>query len=540
MKTRHILRSGARLILAFLICAGGSAASKVPAKAGDGPAEIGEITGIIQDLQTSVPLTGVNVVVEGEYLGTTTGHTGEFRLSLMKPGEYLLLITHLGYAQQRLPVRVLSGVPVDLGVIELAEESIPLREIVVTPGSYAIMGAEASPRQTLSTEDVETMGWAEDVTRAVQRIPGISGNDFQAKFNIRGGETDEVLVLLDGMQLHEPFHQRDFWGGLFSTVDIETVEGVDLLTGGFTAEHGGRMSGVLKMRTKTPTEDRPTTSLGLSLMNARLFSMGRFGQARGSWLFSYRRGYLDVLNALMGDSFKLGPKYYDALGKVEYALSDRHFLSMSLFSADDRYLLDEKVVESGNTIPNVDYSNTHYVNNYGWLSLRSFFSDELRANTMLYLGQVDQRRDWQIFDDDPNAHFLSGSVDDDRDFRFSGLKQDWELEAADRLVLKAGYEYRSSRTKLYYAREINNEFIAANDSLVAQVDSHFADRRVNSRKLGAYFSARLMLLDPLTLEAGLRHDRISHSGDRLWSPRLNLVYALSPASRLRAGWGHYY
>lgn len=62
------------------------------------------------------------------------------------------------------------------------------------------------------------MSFAEDVTHAVSRLPGGASNDFSSKFTVRGGENTEVLISLDGMELYEPFHQRDYGGGLVSIV----------------------------------------------------------------------------------------------------------------------------------------------------------------------------------------------------------------------------------------------------------------------------------------------------------------------------------
>ena len=64
------------------------------------------------------------------------------------------------------------------------------------------------------------------------RLPGVSSSDFSSRFTVRGGEDDEILITLDGMPLYEPFHQRDYSGGLFSIVDIETLQGIELNTGG--------------------------------------------------------------------------------------------------------------------------------------------------------------------------------------------------------------------------------------------------------------------------------------------------------------------
>ena len=124
---------------------------------------------------------------------------------------------------------------------------------------------------------------------------GISATDFSSKFTIRGGENDEVLMTLDGMELYDPFHQRDVSGGLFSIVDIETVQNIELLTGGFSAEYGNRQSGVFNMKTKQVADGERHISVGLSMMNARFYTDGKFANNKGSYLFSARRGMLDVI-----------------------------------------------------------------------------------------------------------------------------------------------------------------------------------------------------------------------------------------------------
>ena len=103
------------------------------------------------------------------------------------------------------------------------------------------MGQSRLSRQTLTSKDIQNMSWAEDITRAVARLPGMSSSDYSSKFTVRGGEADEVLISLDGMELYEPFHQRDYSGGLFSIVDIETIDNIELMTGGFAADYGNQI-----------------------------------------------------------------------------------------------------------------------------------------------------------------------------------------------------------------------------------------------------------------------------------------------------------
>jgi len=500
----------------------------------------GAIKGVVLDKTTKKPLAGVNIIVEGTRRGTTTNQDGAFIIAKIESGKYTLRFEHIGYAGKKHDTMILPGKTVDLQSVEMKERAISLKEIVVTPGSYSIMGSEPSLRQTLTSEDIKMMGWAEDITRALRRIPGISANDFSAKFSIRGGDVDEVLVLLDGMQIYKPFHQKDFGGGLFSTVDIETIDGVDLLTGGFAANHGDRLSGVLNMRTKTPKEGQRQTSVGFSLMNLRAFSSGTFNNNKGAWLFSARRGYLDLVNRLMKNEFKLQPRYYDLMGKAEYQLNQKHSLSVHGFFSNDKYKLDEKVLEKGRTTFNIDFVDTKYGNNYGWLTLKSLLSPQLHAQTIFYGGAVTQKRYWNVFDFDPNAHLNSATINDDRKLGLIGIKQDWDYEPAKNVLLKFGLEAKRLNVKLNYSNQIENEFIAANDSLIEQREGYKADQTQTGSQAGIYWSSRFQLLSPLAVEAGVRYDYASHTNDKLWSPRLGVVYSLAKATFLRAGWGYYY
>ncbi len=501
----------------------------------------GAIRGRVMDQATQKGLSGVNITIEGTHAGSMTNRDGVFVVSKLAAGTYALTFSLIGYAEVKLEgIEVSANDTTDISVVTLTEQAIPLKEVVVSAGSYSLLSVKPSS-QTLTNEDVKMLGWAEDVTRALQRVPGVSGNDVVAKFYIRGGDVDEVLVLLDGMQIYKPFHQKDFGGGLFSTIDVESIEDVDFSTGGFTAEYGDRMSGVLNMKTKKPRPGQESqTSVGVSLISARAFTLRSFDNDKGSWMVSARRGYLDVLNRLMGNEFKLKPTYYDVMAKVEYDLSKKHTLSGHVFLADDTYKLDEMELEPGITVPNIDFSDTHYGSYYSWLSLTSAFTPSLYARSILYGGLIKQKRFWDNFDNDPKAHFNSGMITDDRDHRLFGFKQDWSFDAADNVFIKFGYDVKRSKVDYTYSKDIQNELLAPNDSLANRTIQYASNPIVKGTQLGFYTSTRFRVLPPLTLEAGLRFDHNTFTHDRLWSPRVNALYALNRKTSLRAGWGYFY
>lgn len=500
----------------------------------------GSVIGVVLDIKTYEPLSGVNVIIEGGLRGTTTDQNGEFIISDISVGSYILTFDHIGYAKIRtLGVEIKNAETTDLRIIYLKEEPIPLNEIVVNPGAYSMMGSEPSIRKTLSSDDIKIMGWAEDVTRAVQRIPGTTSDEYSAKFNIRGGDADEVLVQLDGMRIYQPFHQKDFGGGLFSTVDIEMIESVDLLTGGFPAEYGEKMGGVLNMKTKTSKNGQRESSVGFSLMNARAFFLGPLSKKGGSYLFSARRGYLDLLNRLMNNEFKLNPAYYDIFGKMEYDLNGDHTLSIHGFLADDSYTMDEKIQEPNTTWTNVDSVDTGYGNRYGWITLKSNLAPWIFARTMLYGGEVTKKRYWRQYDLDPQWHLNSAVLDDNRDFRLFGFRQDWDVQVTSDILVGLGGDIKRSNVSFDYSKDILNEFITNEDSLTEQSEYFSADRSVNSNQIGLYLTGRVKIFSPLALEAGIRYDGADHTNDKVWSPRFGLVFSPANATFIRAGWGRY-
>ena len=519
-------------IFLFLICLYSSEAFPSPDRHGS-------IQGTVVDSAASQPIRGVNITIEGTRQGTTTNRNGTFVLKNIAAGTYTIKFSHIAYAIKKISyVQVSAEQTLNIGTIVLSEKPILLKEIVISPGTYSVGGLEPS-KQSLTSEDIEMMGFAEDVTKAVQRVPGIVGDDFSAKFSIRGGDRDEVLFLLDGMQIYKPYHQKDFGGGLFSTIDIEAVQQVDVLTGGFTADYGDRMSGVLNMTSKRPTHGRES-SVGLSLTTMKAFTMSPFNNGKGSYLVSARRGYLNILNWLTNNEYKLGPSYYDAYATVEYPVSEHQLLSASVFTAHDGYKLDDKELEPGFIQPNIDFSDTRFGNHYGWITLKSFPTGKLYLRSMAYGGLLTQSRFWDNFDNDPKSHYSKSTLYDKRDFTLVGAKQDGNFDATDNLLIKFGWDAKRVMTNYEYSGDFENEILIGPDSVDLETRQVNARKTLSGNQVALYGSSRFRLLPPITLETGLRFDYASYTGDKLWSPRVNMVYELNKKTFLRGGWGYFY
>jgi len=499
----------------------------------------GTIKGIVIDQKTEKPLPAVNIMVEGTTRGTISASDGNFMISKLPVGTYNLIFSYIGYAKKRVENLNISQNKVTSINVELKEEPILLSEIVVTPGQFSIMGAKMAPRQVLSSEDIKNMSWAEDITRAVARLPGISSSDYSSKFTVRGGESNEVLINLDGMELYEPFHQRDFSGGLFSIVDIETVEGIELMTGGFSAAYGNRLSGVFNMRTKHIEPGQRHTVLGLSVMNARFYTDGTFSNGKGSYFFSARRGMLDVLfnaaPAVEAATIDQGttPKFYDIMGKVEYTLSPKHTLSFHMLRAGDQNKIEDIADD------NFDKNSTSYENTYGWITLKSSYNPNLYSRTILYSGLISHNRSGSFHKYEPSDKG-DFSLSDKRDYMMAGLKQDWDWQASSNIFLSGGYEVKHMDVNYTYFSRLTELRINAQEQLFDFDNTIEVSPHPTGEQLGAYVSNRMKLLPKLVIETGLRYDKSTYSNDNLWSPRAGVAYAFSPGTVLRGAWGYYY
>ena len=504
------------------------------------PIEPGTITGIIQDGNTGEPIPGVNIVIKGTARGTSTNDRGEFVLSNVSPSTYSLVLSMIGYEKRTVDdVVVLEGETTSLDPITLESEAISLREITVTPGRFSIMGGQDVSRQTLTSEQIKNMSWAEDVTRAVARLPGISSTDFSSKFTIRGGESDEVLITLDGMELYEPFHQRDFAGGLFSIVDIETIEGIDLITGGFSAEYGNRLSGVFNMKTKQVEPGQRHTSVGLSLTTARFYTDGSFSNGKGSYMLSARRGMLDALfnlaSTLEESTIDQGsaPAFYDMMGKLEFSLNLKHRLTFHALQAGDRNKIDDVEGE------NFDKNDTRYNNTYGWFTLNSSYNPNLHSATYLYSGLITHDRSGSFNKYEPSDKGFF-NLTDKRDYTFFGVKQDWNWQVSNSLILSSGFDLRQLNADYRYFSQLEELRINESEEIYPYSQIREISIKPSGQQLNAYLSNRIKILPQVALEAGLRFDRSSYSGDNVWSPRLGLAYAISDNTILRGAWGYYY
>ncbi|MFC1535708.1 TonB-dependent receptor domain-containing protein, partial [Candidatus Neomarinimicrobiota bacterium] len=451
---------------------------------------------------------------------------GHFSIRQVPPGRYTVQFSMMGYKPEVVETNYDGYEPVELHV-RLEPTIISLNKIIITPGHFSLMENLPTTRHALRAEDIRTFPQlGEDIYRAVSRLPGLASNDFAAGFYIRGGQQDEVLVLLDGMELYSPFHLK-ITDGFLSFIDVESIRGIDMITGAFPAEYGNRLSGVFSLKTITPQLNRSRTSLAISFLNARVLTERIFAKGRGQWMLLARRGYIDLILKAAGQEID-PPFYYDILSKIQYNIGLRHSVSAHILIAHDRLVtaLNESEIDSRSN------------NTYGWLTWNSEWNSKLSSRTLLSRGGYEDRTD--MVEDESDYWNAALIVRDHRYLYFDGLKQDWTWQLSDKYLLKWGLDTRrfSSHINYYHRDRI----------ILGLIDTYFTSgynlasryRFSDGVEFSGYLAQRIRPIEAVAIEMGLRYESSTWTHDKHWSPRINLAYVLSDHTSIRGGWGHYY
>ncbi len=216
-------------------------------------------------------LKDVNVKVKETAQGATTDENGFFSVTL-KTGVYNLEFSYVGYKTKVIPLEL----KLNLNMVIRLEESLEiLDEVTITEGG--------SNRNTQSADqgisrlgvqrirELPTLLGESDVIRSIQTLPGVTSvGEGATGFNVRGGNADQNLILVDDIPLFNATHLI----GLYSAINPDLLRDVTLFRSGMPARFGGRASSVLDARLREPARDGWHVRGSAGLISSRLLAEG--------------------------------------------------------------------------------------------------------------------------------------------------------------------------------------------------------------------------------------------------------------------------
>ena len=268
-------------------------------------ASLGSLLIIVRDRRDYMPLDDLKIDATPDLERGILLTQGIQQIPEVTADTYLVTVGAAGYRTVEREVRVRPGQNTELKV-ELDPARPEIENITVSASRYEISRDISTSRFDIDRTSIETLpDLGNDPLRATHRLPGAAASGASARSHFRGGDEAETGIILNGQKLFDPFHVRDYQN-IFSTVDSRAIDGVEVYTGGFPVQYGDRLSGVVLMESLELTRPRHT-EIGVSVFNTSFLTAGRNADSTSDWLFSARRGNLDLV---IDKKFGL-PRYYD-------------------------------------------------------------------------------------------------------------------------------------------------------------------------------------------------------------------------------------
>ena len=518
-------------------------------------AQTGSLKGRVTDGISPIPF--VNVIILNTGYGVGSDANGYYVIRGIPTGDYNVRFTAVGWKSQTFDIPIVTDRTMELNVV-LTEKAIEVGTVEVT-GSY--IQDKRDTRTSLIDLNPRSAkilpGAGEDVFRTLQSLPGVlAPNDFSSQLIIRGSGPDQNLIIIDDIEVFNPYRLY----GVVSMFNPDAVADVNLVTGGFPAKYGDRLSAVLDVTNREGITSRGFGgSLNASIVSANLVLEGRnpFG-LRGSWLFNSRRTYYDLIiepfvkSAGLVDENTTFPNFYDFQGKLVIGPYAGHKILLSAIISRDG--VDVVSGEQRNTPDSIGVFNVtrndlagiswHYSPNKNFLN--KFVVSYYKNN-----GTTDF--DSKILDPSLNRSSFEDSIPDtlapyllalsfDATFSYSKYSVDDKISyLVGNHIIDAGVGADFMETVINFNFDLDPqlEAIFAANPQFRSVLTDLKDVKFYN-KYRAYLQDNYKVTENFFLQPSLRFDYYDILDKAYFAPRLSFSYAFDDITTLRATWGIYY
>lgn len=517
----------------------------------------GELKGKVVSEDGS-PIPNVNLILLGTRFGTSTDLDGQFILRNLPSAKYKIQVSAIGYETKVIEVNLLQSKSIELNIV-LKQVAVEIQSIEVHASKNQSQEDTRTSLINLEPRSAKILpGAGEDVLRTLQALPGVSSiNDFSSQLIIRGSGPDQNLIIFDDVEVFNPYRLY----GAISMFNPETIEDISLITGGFPARYGDRLSAVLDVSNREGnTKKYFTGNININLTNANIVLEGKnpFG-INGSWIFNSRRTYYDLLlepfvksaGLIKGDfSF---PNFYDFQFKSSiFPVAGQKVSFTAVHSRDGVSLITNGKRVSPDSIGINDQS----FNNIFAISYQ--ITSEIFSNKLIfsfYNNKGETNFDSKFLDPTLNREDFNGLISDTLypfllNFSFNSLFDFKKSSVEDRVLFYSGknnFEFGAGldlmTTEIKFDLQLDPQLKAILNSFTnfRSVLEKFKSNldywrfRVYGQSNLSLFSSENIVLSP-----GIRFDYYDILRKSYISPRMGLSYAINEITTLRAFYGHFY
>ncbi len=330
------------------------------------------------------PLIGATVRISDPNLSVATDTNGYFKFNL-PAGNYTLKVSSVGFYDYTERVQMVGNILLDIKLIQQVKE---LQQVEVSDQSKdknTASTTQGTSRMTIGTiKKLPTLLGEVDIIRSLQTLPGVTTVGEGANgFNVRGGNIDQNLVLMDEIPIFNSSHLL----GFYSVFNPDAVRDMTLFRGGTPPQYGGRASSVLDIKLKEPNWDSTQVSGGVGILASRLLVETPLAKEKLSVMLAARASYTDFLFPILDVPAinKTKANFYDLTAKLRWKPNDKNQIYLTTYLSDDNFKI------TGDSLAGIEVNASSTL--FKWqtraLGLRwnHIFSNRLFSNTSFVVSQ---------------------------------------------------------------------------------------------------------------------------------------------------------
>jgi CarboxypepD_reg-like domain/TonB-dependent Receptor Plug Domain len=470
-------------------------------------AQKGIIRGNVYSIEDGSPIAFCNVILEGTTQGATTDLDGFYILNNVADGTQKITASFIGYEPQTVQVVVKKG-GITYQAINLAENAIMLNEVDISAEKEVKRSTVNISKISVSPKEIKALpavGGEPDIVQYLQVLPGIvSTGDQGGQIYIRGGSPVQNKILLDGLNIFNPFHSI----GFYSVFETEIVKNVDVLTGGFGAQYGGRISAIVDIKTREGNKKLhsgfvsggPFMLKGLIEGPIKKFTEGG---SSVSYVFTAKRSLIEESSkslynyAAVDKNVGLPFNFQDYYGKISINTSNGSRVNAFGFSFVDAY-------------QNPNLATIEWENKGGGFNFHMIPS----GSNIIIEGLVGV------------SGYNVGIIEKDEEPRTSAINE---------ITAQVNFSVFGEKNEVNYGidmRSINTDF-----EFVNPFQLRFKEEQ-NTTELG-FFGRYKQVVGNLIVEPSVRTQYYSSLGTFTLEPRIGLKYNINERLRFKAAGGRY-
>ncbi|MGL4632176.1 MAG: TonB-dependent receptor [Leadbetterella sp.] len=298
------------------------------------------ISGYIKDASTGESLMGAILRISPSNVWASTNLYGFYSLKLQK-GSHTVSISMVGYEAKKLQLDIEGDRNLDFDIVPISSQ---LEEVEITArAENSNVNRPSGGIEKISIKTVNKMPammGEVDVVRSILMLPGVSTvGEGAAGFNVRGGNVDQNLVLLDGI----PIINSNHLFGFFSAFNADVIKDVTLYKGEVPAQYGSRASSVLNIKVKEGNSKKFSAQAGISPISSRIVLEGPIVNEKTTFVLAGRGSFADpYLNLVPNPDISNSSAYfYDFTGKINHSIGKKGNISLTTYATKDWYKFPE-------------------------------------------------------------------------------------------------------------------------------------------------------------------------------------------------------